>query len=111
MACFKKIGKNDVWIKVVYDDNDNYIFLKELKNEENPQYWKNFYIEDDNGFFIDNNGNQHPMQYITDIGVKGNGITTLYVLTSEFKEIHVVPQNQHEVNKIIDYLNGHKCSF
>lgn len=108
MGCFIQINNTNVWTKVIYS-RDGYIFLRELKNGDIPsQFFAEFYAEDADTF-IDDAGTQHHMCNITDIGLDDNTITTLYVLNDQFTTVHVMPRDQYEEDKIINYLNNHKC--
>ena len=114
MGCFKQVNNNNVWTKVIYS-RDGYIFLRELKNENTSsqffaEFYAEFYAEEDDTF-IDDAGTQHHMCNITSIGLVDNTITTLNVLNDKFATVPVMPRNQYEKDKIINYLNNHKCGF
>lgn len=114
MGCFIQINNTNVWTKVIYS-RDGYIFLRELKNENtSSQFFAEFYAEfyaEEADTFIDDAGTQHHMCNITSIGLVDNTITTLNVLNDKFATVPVMPRNQYEKDKIINYLNNHKCGF
>lgn len=114
MGCFKQVNNNNVWTKVIYS-GDGYIFLRELNNENtSSQFFTEFYAEfyaEEADTFIDDAGTQHHMCNITSIGLVDNTITTLNVLNDKFATVPVMPRNQYEKDKIINYLNNHKCGF
>lgn len=108
MVCFIQINNNNVWTKVIYS-GDVCIFLRELKNGDIPsQFFAEFYAEEADTF-MDDADTPHHMCNITDIGLEDNTITTLYVLNDQFSTVHVMPRDQYEEDKIINYLNNHKC--
>ena len=89
--------------------------MRELKNENtSSQFFAEFYAEfyaEEADTFIDDAGTQHHMCNITSIGLVDNTITTLNVLNDKFATVPVMPRNQYEKDKIINYLNNHKCGF
>lgn len=66
--------------------------------------------EEDDDIFFDSEGNSHRLSEICEIGISGTQITNLTVFIDDESKKNISVTDQEEANKIIDYINRHRCS-